>query len=225
MRRKFKHDRPRRGTVDHDLRRIVLAAFAAVLAGCDSQPSAPSTNSLATAAGEQLLPSAAPRCSDAFAGSSPLNAPAAGSVAGPGVGLFQYDFSQLEERYRERNPPLTEWRHRDLSFLASVVPHRALATSPDAVKLVACIRETRFLVGYYEPSKTPAVRLDWDVRLLLWPGGEVIAQMTFRGPDPDQKAELQGYGNCTQTSETCATKSGGDPFTQAHDWLDGLIAP
>ena len=204
-----------------------LLALAATLAGCQMVAPTPTPTPIPTptvSTGEMLLPQASPRCTDAFAGARPSGAPAPGSVRGPVVALIQYDFSQLEEKFREGNPPFLPWRQQGLPYQVSVVPSRAQATTTDAVQTLVCVRQTYIRVGFYQPNNTPAVRLDWDVRVTRWPTGEQVAGMTFRGPDPPQDADLKGYSPCTEASKTCATKSGGEPVGSALGWLDGLIA-
>jgi hypothetical protein len=202
-------------------------ALAATLAGCQMIAPTPTPTPIPTptvSPGERLLPQAGPRCTDLFAGARPTATPAPGSARGPAVALIQSDFSQLEEKYREGNPPFMPWRQQGLPYQSSVVPTRAQATTTDAVQTLVCVRQTYIRVGFYQPSNTPAVRLDWDVRVVRWPSGEPLAGMTFRGPDPPQDADLKGYGTCTEASKTCATKSGGEPVGNALRWLDELIA-
>jgi hypothetical protein len=189
-------------------RLLGLIAFAAALAGCGS------------AAAEQLLPTAGARCTEAFSGG--WREATSGPVRGPAIALIQSDNSRLEERFREGNPPLSNWRPHPASYETAVIPARAQTASLDAVQALVCVRQTYTQVGRYS-SNHPAVRLDWDVRVVRWPGGEPLAGRTFRGPDPPEKADFRGWSLCTETSK-CATKSGGPPSNDAARWLDEVVA-
>jgi hypothetical protein len=213
------------GSLRARLAPLLTGLIVAALAGCGDDTPPPPPPPPPTPASEVLLPTASPRCEEAFAAGMPSGTLSPGAVKGPAISLLQYDFSRLDEKYREGNPPHTPWRARGVPYYPSPVPSGAEAKSADAVQALVCIRQIYNLVGTYQPSNNPAVRLDWDVRVLRWPSGEQLFASTFQGPDPPANAELHGYGDCTAASKTCATKSGGDPFTDAQRWLAPLITP
>jgi hypothetical protein len=198
-------------------------SLAAILPGCgepESPKNSPPPPPPPTAAAELLLPAAGPRCTNAFSGGWPASA-RSGLVRGPAIALIQSDFSQLSEKYREGNPPLGTWRPHGASYEVAIIPTRAKTVSPDAVQTLVCVRQTYNQVGRYS-SNHPAVRLDWDVRVVRWPSGEPMSRMTFHR-DPPQQADFKGWSPCTETSK-CATKSGGQPSDEALRWLDEVIA-
>jgi len=198
-------------------------SLAATLAGCgETEPPKKPPPPSPTAAAELLLPAAGPRCTNAFSGGRFAGSAPSGSVRRPAIALIQSDNSQLLERFREGNPPLGAWRPHGASYEVAIIPTRAQTVSPDAVQTLVCVRQTYNQVGRYS-SNHPAVRLDWDVRVLRWPSGELLSGRTFRGPDPPQQADFKGWSPCTETSK-CATKSGGQPSGEALRWLDEIIA-
>ena len=73
----------------------------------------------------------------------------------------------------------------------------------------------RIHVGTYEPG-IKAIRIQWDVRVLRWPSGELISGSTFQGHDPPQVVEMKGY-------ERSETETGSYPHG-AYSWLDEMIA-
>ncbi|MCS7287042.1 MAG: DUF1080 domain-containing protein [Anaerolineae bacterium] len=64
---------------------------------------------------------------------------------------------------------------------------RALPHGPEyafEVNTLACVKEGRDRVATYTPGNIPGYRLIWNVRLVRWPNGEVLAEKTLMGYDP-----------------------------------------
>jgi hypothetical protein len=178
------------------------------MSGCDSEPPKPTPT-----VGELLKPTAAPRCDEAFAGAAPVGTASPRSLAGPGLTLTQYDRRQLEEKDRGVGaPPLSPWYAGDSILLTD-----DQATSADALKMLICVRATHIFVGTYQPGNYSAIRVDWDVRVLRWPGGEPLAASTFRGHEPPAERRMEAAPRTSQVT-------GGDPLGDASKWLETLIA-
>lgn len=123
--------------------------------------------------------------------------------------FIEYDFSAVEQKYLGSSNPVSPW-----SPYYGVTPTRAEAKSAAEVRTLVCIRQIRFQIGVYEPGDVAAVRDDWDIRLLNWPGGEPIAASSFQGADPPPE---------TQVSTGDYVRTGGEPSSAGYAWIDGLI--
>ena len=192
-----------------------LVALAAVLGGCDSGP----TQYLS-----DRMKKKAPRCAEAFSAALSADTPAPGSVPGEAVAFIQYDDSQIpfDRRYEhEKEKPVGDWQST-LDF--NILPSRIRAWEEKRVKALVCIRVIANEVGTYVPvSPDPtkkwdvaAHREDWDVRVMRWPSGELIAGQYFQGPDPPVDM---------QTNDPKDRRSGGPPTDAMNRWLDTLFAP
>lgn len=61
------------------------------------------------------------------------------------------------------------------------------AQSPDQVQTLVCVRKTKTCVATYTgptSGNIPGYRRDWEVRLVTWPAGEVLASESYAGRDP-----------------------------------------
>jgi hypothetical protein len=174
--------------------------LAAALAGCgDSTPVMDPSD-----IGKQLLPLAGPLCTAAY-GSSP-GTPAPGAIKGKVVGFIRSD-----ERYEHNH----DWY--PIGYALLPLHHRAEARSVEDVKAVACVHSTFNQVGVYQPNNVLAVRTDYDVRVIQWPGGEPLASKVLQGPDPPAQEEA---------SKDAKIITGGSPTEQEMArWLEGMIAP
>lgn len=95
-----------------------------------------------------------------------------------------------------------------------------LATSAAMFKSLVCIDVKRVSMGtYVDPggNTTSADRRDWDVAVLSWPAGDLIAQSHFQGGDPPD--------TCTATTTDRSACQGSEPTTAARDWLNTVITP
>jgi hypothetical protein len=134
-------------------------------------------------------------------------------VPGQAVALVRNDDSHLEERYRfnKNEAPKFDWLHP-----GDILPSRAQAQTADAVHALVCIHATHVLVGTYGSSGNVGVRVDWDLRVLRWPSGEVIAAQAFTGHAPDDIGEFkQGESNVARRGRTSS---------EAYAWMKELIA-
>lgn len=90
----------------------------------------------------------------------------------------------------------TSWRmlsHQDSAIV--VMPDLETRIAAE-VRSVACVLETFVQVGSYSDG-APAYRVDWQVTLMAWPGGEWIDSTILEGEDPPRFKEgtQSGYGN------------------------------
>lgn len=92
------------------------------------------------------------------------------------------------------------------------------ATSDATFKSLACVDQQRVKVGTYVDQATnktsDADRLDWTVRILSWPSGDVVAVHQFQGADPpDSCTSGNGLNEC----------EGKPPQDQATAWVKTVI--
>lgn len=177
--------------------------LAVALAGCDP----PTAYDL----GKELLPTAGPLCAAALDSGASAGTPAPGAIAGPAVA-----FVRLDEKFGYG----TAWG----AFGDRLVPEKhAKAGSADDVRAVVCVQQIFTEVGKYQAtdsqtgtvSEMIANRIDFDIRVLRWPGGELLAARSFQGADPPEKVELQpGLSHW----------SGNLPIVDASNWLDEVLA-
>jgi hypothetical protein len=143
---------------------------------------------------ESLLLEAAALCSRSFSASL-----AEGSAQAPAATLISHG--------------LDVW-----DFISGYFPSIAEAGSAAEVKTLVCIKETRLKVGEYVPIRTPdspviplptslgaGYQIEWDVRLVRYPSGEVLAAERFLGDPPP----LYGAG----------VEIGSDPRPVVEAWL------
>lgn len=84
-----------------------------------------------------------------------------------------------------------EWQ-RDFSFDAFG------AESADDLRYLFCVDREEKQVGVYYPD-IPAIRVAWNVRLVSWPDGRLLAMTRFQGPKPASEVTA-GYTPSTITS-------------------------
>jgi WD40 repeat protein len=117
------------------------------------------------------VPSASARC--AAAADERLKP---GSFSGPVLALVKADYAS------------PTWVHH-------VLPHVQAVNAPD-VKVLVCIQEARKQVGKYISGDPAYVRV-WDLRVMGWPEGAVVARTQIEGGMPGTKYErgAAGYGD------------------------------
>ena len=96
------------------------------------------------------------------------------------------------------------------------LPEPLRAATVEDVQAVVCRQENYIQVGTYERSNSAAVRIDWELRLVRWPSGELLAARTFRGADPPASRQTQG----SQSWE-----HGETPKAAATAWLEQTLRP
>jgi hypothetical protein len=137
--------------------------------------------------------------------------------------LCSQSFSAIPSDVSPQAPTLTLISHGlDVwDIIHSYFPSIAEAEFAAEVKTLICIQETRQKVGDYFPIRTPdspvnplatavgaGYRIDWDVRLVLYPSGEVVAAEHFNGGAPP----VYGAG----------IEIGPDPRPEVEAWL-GIV--
>jgi hypothetical protein len=172
---------------------IISAAVALVIAGCGHKdPEKPMTELQYASSVEDQAGSACSRASSA----SPPSAP--GTIGGRTVELHQTQAGPgwIPGFYLDLNNP----------------------TSASSFKSLACVDEKHVTLGTYVDQATgkssPADRIDWTVRVLSWPNGDLIAEHQFQGADPPP--------NCTENAgiSDCVGKP---PQTEATAWIKTVI--
>ena len=131
-------------------------------------------------------------------------------MKGPAIVLGQLDFRQVEDKYFDGSQKLSDW------FATNTDIVRAYANKEGSVQAAVCIRHAFIQIGIYRPDNIAAVREDWDVRVLRWPSGEVLAGKDFPGqaPPPEIKATTGQYGKQYDAP---------GPDQDAKRWLNELI--
>ena len=84
--------------------------------------------------------------------------------------------------------------------------HGLEAASADRVSTLVCIRQTTIQMTTYTDGQ-PGYRQDWDVRLVSWPQGVPIAEVSLRGGNPPDVK----FGS--------DAAYGASPSTQLFEWL------
>ncbi len=113
---------------------------------------------------------AAPLCEAAFSGKV-VNKPLLGPVMVMKKNMYDAD---------------TEWKY---SYL---LPYHTAQTAAD-VKSIFCIQETRSQALSYT-DKQPGYRLKWDIRVIEFPGGDVLSSQTLNGETPPSVKFNSGPG-------------------------------
>lgn len=142
-------------------------------------------------------------CTAAFAAPAPATAQAARR---PAVLYWRRDESKVQTQSRSSTAG-PGWRGE----LAGDLPQTLSARTAEEVQTVACREERYIQVGVYQESNSAAVRIDYELRLLRWPGGELLAARTFRGGDPPATRTTQG---------SVSWEHGPRPQAEATAWLE-----
>jgi tricorn protease-like protein len=118
-----------------------------------------------------LFPTAGPVAESAF--SSTINA---GLPVGPVLTLVNRDWEG------------DEWKLVESYNMGGYTIPFLEATKAADVRMLVCIKETREKIGYYgglgDILRDFGYRLTWDIRLVLWPSGDVIGGKRLVGGDP-----------------------------------------
>jgi len=80
-----------------------------------------------------------------------------------------------------------QWEHEPNIM---VVPHVEPRKASEVVHTLLCIRESRAQEITYQDGEV-GYRVSWDVRLVLYPGGEVIGAQEFEGDQPPDVEEWE----------------------------------
>jgi hypothetical protein len=185
-------------------RLVVLGIAAVLLAGCGGRKSSGNNNDSyvyttpTPAPAAAVLDQAAPLCDAAFR-SKAGGAQTAAAVHGPVLTLIELDESQVTASARDSD--LGRWFADNVPDISGVPPAQ-IATSAGTARALLCLLERQVQVGSFEISGSPAIRIDYDVRLLSWPDGVLVAGASFTGGDPPSsrtvsaacRANSDGYG-------------------------------
>jgi len=125
---------------------------------------------------DKLIATASPTCAKAFTKSV-----LAGSVSGPVLVILNKTYES-----KDWNQPYISVPNMEINLL-----------TPINISALVCIKETRDYKGMYTNGQN-AYRLNWDVRLIRWPDGVVVAQTQLIGEEPphtiiDSKGDVYGF--------------------------------
>jgi hypothetical protein len=152
---------------------LTLLLSLLVLSGCaTAEPAVVPTSEV-----ETLIPQAVPLCLAA------LDAPAipGRSAAAPILSLYNKAYEG------------EEWLHGPRADV-HVADEQEAGRAAD-VQTLLCIRERREESRWQQyTDEQPAYTLIWDVRLVSWPGGEVVGALTAWGGDPPKLKTSRGPG-------------------------------
>lgn len=91
-------------------------------------------------------------------------------------------------------------------------PYLMITNDPSTMAAVVCVSEDKQSVGQYIDGQ-PAYRIVWEVRVIRWPGGEVMTANHFVGSEPPRTKIGSGPG------------WGGQPYNELAEWLHSLTPP
>ena len=208
---------------------LAIGMLALLAAACgQSEPSFPTPAPTPIPVASILLAQATPLCATPFDGRLTQ-----GAARAPAIALKQIDEGGLGQQYRDRNLTPGEWigentynaaRNTQIGYL---LPYELRAASAETVQSLVCVRERRIEVGTYQEVKYAAGRLDWDVRVLRWPDGAVLAANSFRGGDPpdvyQSKSRTDPCGS-NLPGAVCLTQYGKSPQDDFMTWLKTVLA-
>lgn len=138
----------------------------------------------------------------------------AGKARPPALLLWRRDESDVQDGSRSSTAGADQWRSDNNHRL----PAKLLARSLESLQSVVGLVERFVQVGTYEATKTAAVRIDYEVRVVRWPSGELLAARTFRGADPPAQR--------TSSSGVKSWEHGQPPDAAAVEaWLSEVFAP
>jgi hypothetical protein len=105
-------------------------------------------------------------------------------VKGPAFVYAQHDWRQIEDKYWDGGEKFSDW------FATNPDIVRSYATKVDAGQAAVCIRHVFIQIGIYRPDNIAAVRHDWHVHVLRWPGGESLAGSVIPGQEPPPEIKV-----------------------------------
>lgn len=150
-------------------------------------------------------------CTSAFRGTS-VGLPGKGKP--PSLLLWSRDERAVQAGSRSSTPGAERWKADNNHSL----PPKMLARSVEEVRSVVCLLEQYVQVGTYETTNSAAVRLDYEVRVIGWPGGDLVAVRTFPGGDPPKER--------THSTGAMSWERGAPPDEAAVTaWLEQVFSP
>jgi WD40 repeat protein len=88
--------------------------------------------------------------------------------------------------------PNDDWETYRLPFVEAI--------TTTEVKSIICINQKGSKVGTYIPSGIDAIRIDWDIRVISWPNGDIVAKTYLRGSHPPRIASRATTGGTPKQS-------------------------
>ena len=199
-----------------------LGAVALLLAGCSGSHNATgssndsyidSTPTPAPVAA--VFGQAAPLCDAAF--QNDAGGVQSGGARGPVLELLKLDESQVTASARD--PDLGRWLADPDASITGVPEAQVAAAAGDAHALV-CVLEQQVQVGSFAISGSPAVRIDYDVRLVSWPDGALLAGTSFTGGDPPSDRTISAACHANPDGDGCHDPVyGPSPAGDLSNWL------
>ena len=187
----------RRLSVGLGTRRATYASVVLMMIGaCGNSTQHDSATTTSTTTTPTLNPSQVTnRCTQAFA-----TAPSAGQTqAHAPADMFVIDvtdnlranLSTVQNAYNGRS--FYVWHDWYESWGAAGTNNQTVTETRDPAKLstLICVKRTYEILGSYENSHAPAGRCDYDVRVVDWRNGAVLALQQFQGENPPDSADMQ----------------------------------
>ena len=205
----------------------IVAVVVLLLAGCGGAHRSSSSNytyvytTPTPAPVAAVLDQAGPLCDAAFRRAA-SGAKTAGAMAhGPVLTLLELDESEIPASARDTN--LDRWLAASDPDITGV-PLAQIATAADSAQALVCVIERQVQVGSFEISGSPAVRIDYDVRLLSWPDGAVVAATSLTGGDPPSERTVSAACRANPDGDGCHDPIyGPSPASDLRTWLSQLL--